>query len=428
MKTFKSIAFLFSFCLLFSIEASAQQPVRLEFNGPVRFTLGLTEKKEFVFDGKKGDYWEVVSGDENSGSLFFELYSPNGEELLEKQNGLAEALVLPKDGRYVLKAFIAKESTPEGNNGPFEMTFTVSDRFALPKGSKLVSSKTVSGHEINVYRSEENFSTALEILKEGNRLVYLLGDSMIPFEVNDGIPYGNSAAAKREKALWKVADKTGDGVPDVAIQFYSGGAHCCYDYYFFELGSEVILRPAINTADAGMRAKRVVPGAGLRLETADMTFAYWNIHFAGSPSATVVIDFKDGRWRPNFSAMNQPPPSPAKLKAMAVTARRLINNKPYGGDEFAGIQGDGYLFEEAFWGTMLDLIYTGNEREAWKYFDDVWPKTKPGKERFAQDFKEQLGKSEFWRMILEDQGVKTKAAESALDERIRKYVDSVTKN
>jgi hypothetical protein len=51
---------------------------------------------------------------------------------------------------------------------------------------------------------------------------------------------------------------------------------------------------------------------------------------------------------------------------------------------------------------MLDLIYTGREGLAWQYLDLVWPSQKKGKAIFVKDFKEQLSKSQFWRMILED--------------------------
>ena len=58
-------------------------------------------------------------------------------------------------------------------------------------------------------------------------------------------------------------------------------------------------------------------------------------------------------------------------------------------------------FEEAFWGDMLDLIYTGHEDLAWQYFDMVWPAKKAGKGKFLADFKEQLSKSAYgdWKKM-----------------------------
>lgn len=378
---------------------SGQQIPTLEFNKATPVTISAGEVKEYTFKGKKGDYWEIKTPTEASIFISFELLAPTGEEILKNQDTNAPALILPADGEYKLRVFC---SPVDGKPGPYSVDVVASDRFALPKGSKKVTTRRVNGYTITIYKSEEEYLTALEIVRSGKRLAYLLGDSTIPFSFMDHSIGVAGTARKRERELWQTADKTGDGVPDIAIEYYSGGAHCCYTYYFYELGDQMVQRPTLSTADAGLAAVRVNPGGGLRLRTADMAFAYWNIYFAGSPSPKVILDFKNSQWRPNFSAMKKPSPTAAKLQTIAARARKLMNDKPYRGDEFAVALDEGYLFEEAFWGTMLDLIYTGNENEAWKFMDDVWPKTKPGKELFLRDFKEQLGKSLFWQMIKED--------------------------
>jgi len=53
-------------------------------------------------------------------------------------------------------------------------------------------------------------------------------------------------------------------------------------------------------------------------------------------------------------------------------------------------------FLPPFWGRMLDLIYTGHEDLAWKYFDEVWPPSKLGQALFVRDFKKQLSESRYW--------------------------------
>jgi hypothetical protein len=70
---------------------------------------------------------------------------------------------------------------------------------------------------------------------------------------------------------------------------------------------------------------------------------------------------------------------------VAIMAALKISNDPY--------TEVGMDFEEAFWGEMLDLIYSGNEPLAWQYLDLVWPPKKPGKDKFLADFKEQLADS-----------------------------------
>ena len=83
-----------------------------------------------------------------------------------------------------------------------------------------------------------------------------------------------------------------------------------------------------------------------------------------------------------------------------------MGNHPYEGQEpeFGAQFLNATEPTEPFWGTMLRLIYTGNEKEAWTFFDSVWPKTKPGKEIFRKDFKDCLEGSEYWGAILKERG------------------------
>ena len=45
-----------------------------------------------------------------------------------------------------------------------------------------------------------------------------------------------------------VIDVIGDGIPNVVVETYSGGVHCCFSYFKFELGEHFRL---INRIDAG---------------------------------------------------------------------------------------------------------------------------------------------------------------------------------
>ncbi|MCX6717310.1 MAG: hypothetical protein NTU76_01375, partial [Candidatus Taylorbacteria bacterium] len=42
------------------------------------------------------------------------------------------------------------------------------------------------------------------------------------------------------------------------------------------------------------------------------------------------------------------------------------------------------------WEYMLDLIYSGNEKTAWEFFNQAWPKDVPGKEKFKAEFQQVL--------------------------------------
>ncbi len=79
-------------------------------------------------------------------------------------------------------------------------------------------------------------------------------------------------------------DLTGDGQPELIIQTYSGGAHCCFDIFVYQLQPAFrrILRYAAG--NAGGFEVRTLAGRRL-LELGDDSFAYYkDLCYACSPS------------------------------------------------------------------------------------------------------------------------------------------------
>jgi len=404
MKTLICLPVIFAALL---VSAPAEKPEPLQFNTPLEFTVPPGKTKEFSFEGKQGDYWELQEGDRYEFNTFA-LRAPDGRELLDAQGSdVLPALILPQNGRYVFRTIRSKYESEKEQSAPRTFKATVSNEFTLPEGSRQISTREVNGYVINVYSSNDQKGSWAEILKSGTRLVYLCtGADLLDLGCDASI----SVIAEdhdKQALLWKTQDKTGDGVPDVAIgRFVLGHPHPGFGYHFYELGDRVIQRPVLSNVDCPIGPDRVNPRGGLFLSTGDASYRGWNNAFEGSPFPSVVLEFKNGDWRPSYSAMKAPAPAPAKLKAMAAKARAAMGNHPYEGQEreFGARFLDRPEPTEPFWGTMLRLIYTGNEKEAWTFFDSVWPKTKPGKEIFRKDFKDRLEGSAYWGAILKERG------------------------
>ncbi|MBK9153051.1 MAG: hypothetical protein IPM25_02325 [Chloracidobacterium sp.] len=365
------------------------EPV-LEPNKPMSVTIRGGEERTLIISRNEGEFielsWEAADGLE----LEFSLLTPAGEDLL-KDRGYFETmtLVAPTNGPFKFIVKLASK-TAEGDliTSPQKITLTYSNSYTPPSGIKPTAVRTVNGYQTKIFNDPdgESFFT----VEQGGKLKWIVkGDSKYYFA--DDNEYDQRSA----RMFRQTADKTGDGNPDIAVRSWSGGAHCCFGLHFFELGRQFRAVPPIMTGDAEVSVVGRNPKGGLRLKTADSAFAYWNTSFAASPFPDLILDFQKGEWRPNFAAMKKQAPTKAQLAAEAAKIRPKLSTKPYEGVDV------GYL-EEVFWGTILDLIYAGNESAAWDYLDLVWPEEKPGKERFKADLQDQLGKSRFWRMITED--------------------------
>lgn len=385
---------------VFALYSFGQAPQVLKTDGPNTFILTKDASKEFTLNLKRGDYVELEWDNKLQAGYWpvLSLLSPAGQELFEGDN---MAVIVPTGGEH--KVVVTLKGSEEAK--PYvgqTLNLLYNNALKIPADTIVRETRKINGYEIKIIvpkNTDEGGESIFLIEKAGKPKAILKGDSYgtLGFNFADK---GGEADETSAKLFAATADKTGDGTPDVAVEYFSGGAHCCFEMHFFELGEDVVKIPVLSTGDAPIRAVEKNPKGGLYLGTADAVFAYWNIPFAGSPFGDLVLEFRNGKWRPSPAKMLRPAPSMVELEKRAAEERSKINNTPYLGSSFAGLTEDGsYVFEDAFWGTMLDLIYTGHRDLAWKYLDMVWPETKKGKDIFKADFQENLENSRFWEDI-----------------------------
>jgi hypothetical protein len=372
--------------------------INLAPNQPITVVLTPGEEKTFSLHLKKDDVAEISWLPGEQWNVSFALYDPSGRDLIKDGPDVTDSFpfVVPIDGDYRL-AILMKTATDSVKAAAVEkITLRYSNRLDLPTRNTRRDLRRINGYDVKILKSEgENPRSFLLIERNGRLKKVYKGDGSFAagFSFADDLSNADSPEARRSASLIRsTRDKTGDGNPDVEIGYYSGGAHCCFETFFFELGVTVESRPPISTDNAELIATGRNAKGGLRFKTFDDTFAYWNTSFAESPMPELILDFSKGSWRPNFALMKKPAPSLVELKEMATAARKELSVEPYRGVDNGGI-------EPVFWGVMLDLIYSGHEDLAWQYFDMVWPTQKEGKELFINDFRGRLTESPFWQMI-----------------------------
>jgi hypothetical protein len=92
-------------------------------------------------------------------------------------------------------------------------------------------------------------------------------------------------------------EMSGDGVPDLLIEGYSMGAHCCFSYWLLSLGETLEVVWEASTADASVTIVDLLGDGRVQLLTHDMSYAYAFCSFADSPAPLVVLDLVDGEVR-----------------------------------------------------------------------------------------------------------------------------------
>lgn len=367
--------------------AAAQSAEMLRLNRPVTVDIAPGGTREFTLPLHDGDFAEVSWVVKDELGVNVKISGPGGSEVLSgpEEPDNSYSFVAQRSGVYRVMLSLEKS---ENVKGPQRVTLQYRDKPQLPADTPKLARRLVNGYDVKIRTWEEQ--SVLTAEKGGHIRLFMRGGGgdISGFHFMDDASDDSDA---RSIALVKnTPDKTGDGTPDVAVTYYSGGAHCCFTAYFIELGERARVAAEVDGDNVPVNVVGRAPGGGLRLETADNTFAYWLTSFADSPLPSITLEFRKGELRPAPELMRKRPPSLAKLQKDAREVRRQISLEPYKGEEESS-------FEVAFWGEMLDLLYSGNDALAWKYFDLVWPAKKPGKALFRADFEKQLNLSSFWQ-------------------------------
>ncbi len=237
-------------------------PDRLE-----SFELETNQERTFFIELDKGAFaafdW-LVSDD---ASLSIDIYNSKRQTLLRQMDPFENALSFfaAKKDRYLL---VAKLSSNE-KTGSHKVSLQYKASFSIPRGPRLKSSRKINGYEIRILSAERGNDSIVAILRNGRVLGGLRagGGDTYGYYFGDDLTKAYTTNEKRGMNLIATTpDKTGDGIPDVMINYYSGGAHCCSLTYFLNLGEVVEIVELVNTSHDGLIAKQKIRRGPCQLE------------------------------------------------------------------------------------------------------------------------------------------------------------------
>lgn len=166
-------------------------------------------------------------------------------------------------------------------------------------------------------------------------------------------------------------DVNGDGAPDIVLEGYSGGAHCCWTYWFVSLGD----KPGLLTKIENQDAIKLVPGRDGKtdIQTADGSFDYFDcLSHAESPLPTVFLRL-EGRTLKDVGVEHleayerQREEARKQLSSARLTQFRAART----GDDLCS--GEPREAMPLVLEVVLAYLYAGDEQAAWKALDQMWP-------------------------------------------------------
>ena len=206
------------------------------------------------------------------------------------------------------------------------------------------------------------------------------GDKIVDILENGHRVYALRAADARLEAVGR--DITGGRVPNLVVQTFSGGIHCCAQATVFGLGPALTTLGTIDGADGDIVFEDQDGDGVPEVKIGDFRFAYWRDYsFAETPVPDVVLAWRQGAYRPACDLMKEDAPTPSALnrKQRQLTQGWTVGDPPPG-----------------FWGYAVDLIYQGHADLGWRFLDRGWPASIEGKETFLKDLREHLRGSPCW--------------------------------
>jgi len=236
-------------------------------------------------------------------------------------------------------------------------------------------------YRVRTYRDYEKRTAYFEVLMGSDDY---LRQPQVPWRVY-------SFSGKEEFSIEMIGgDMTGNGVPDLVVSQSKGSAHADSLYLVFELDGSAVKKIDVIDGLLGATFEDLNNDGTREIKGVDGSYSYFLDSYAASPRPSVVLSFNRARAKfvPDKKLMSKPALSDDQLDELGLKYK----NDPRWSKEF---RPPSELFD-----TMLELMYSGNEKQAWELFDASWSDiSKIPKQECKEALEENLRKSPFYPVI-----------------------------
>jgi len=190
--------------------------------------------------------------------------------------------------------------------------------------AQLSESAEVRGYVFKAYEDTEGdvpgcvrvflHGKLVQKLATDEALTYRLGQPADPVNKIPHVPDGS--------------DLTGNGRPDMMVTSWSGGAHCCFTHYIFELEPKLRLIAALDDGDTDLGHFEDLDHNGRYFYITNEIWSYWPASFAGSVSHKVILKWDKGRFRLDLGRMRYAAPTPEQWKEALKDVDDVVDDRP----------------------------------------------------------------------------------------------------
>lgn len=249
-----------------------------------------------------------------------------------------------------------------------------------------VGTREVSGHTITHYRARNPAIPEERVVVRGS-----VNYELVDRRVWAGVAVDTAPRSMTTQPLLGdgTTDCTGDGEPDLIIEGFSGGAHCCTTFAVLQLGAKARSLGVIEAGNAAYWRQTATPGV-LEMLGADYTFDYWLVPHVESPAPTVVLRWDGSRFSLYTPSMARPAPDEASFAGMVADLNALPARADFSGRTIPPPE---------LWRAMLELAYSGHEPLAWKLIEGAWNPSWGDRAGFEAEMRAQWANSPFRAMV-----------------------------
>lgn len=279
-----------------------------------------------------------------------------------------------------------------------------------------VTSVNINGHEVyNIVTKDDSLELYNVCITRNGKImddnavgnVYMYPDyRILPFGGGDDLvhgvlPFSTATLAEIDEEYasnidfietaedifkYGVTDLNRNGIPEISLLTYAGGAHCCYVARVTELGDEPKVLFARELGHNSPEILDIDKDGIPEILANDWSFAYWNACFYCSPAPNIVYkyDVSRSKYVMDNRFLNIAPPSDKLITEQATGWSWCVEDydeqSEFIGDEegcFYSYQYDEAaekldLFYDTPWGFGVDLIFSGYPEQAKRYIKLAW--------------------------------------------------------